>query len=193
LTLTYADGDACPQLPQRRQSAVISFVCDPEVAGTGHPVFVAEWDQCAFMFEWRTPAACSSPILADGSSGLDGDADESGGGARAEEASHGAVAFVAIFVLGSVYILGGFLYNRVLNTSSRLRGIEQLPNYRLWSGLFRAIKRAGLATADGVSYIIDTISGRRGVIRIDEAEHNIRSELFDMDDDEQDMLPIAQR
>ncbi|KAJ2800479.1 Cation-independent mannose-6-phosphate receptor CI-MPR [Coemansia helicoidea] len=197
LTLTYADGDACPQLPQLRQSAVVSFVCDQEMAGTGHPVFVAEWALCAFMFEWRTPAACPVPILADEASELGGEREAgesgSGDGAREEEASHGAVAFVAVFVVGSVYILGGVLYNRVLNTSSHLRGIEQLPNYRLWRGIFVAAKRVGVAAADGVFYAVDAVSGRRGAIRIDEAEHNIRSELFDMDDDEQDMLPIVRR
>ncbi|KAJ1732860.1 Cation-independent mannose-6-phosphate receptor CI-MPR [Coemansia biformis] len=195
LTMAYGDGDACPQLPQLRQSMVISFVCAQDMADYGQPVFVAEWERCAFMFEWRTPAACPSPIRADEGGGVDGNAedDDASKDGGPEGASRGAVAFVAVFVLGSVYVLGGFLYNRVLNTSSRLRGIEQLPNYRLWRGIFLAFKRVGTAVTDSVLYVVDAASGRRGVIRIDEAEHNIRNELFDMYDDEQEILPIVQR
>ncbi|KAJ2320962.1 Cation-independent mannose-6-phosphate receptor CI-MPR [Coemansia sp. RSA 2704] len=199
LVLEYAGGDPCADLPHHNQSALISFVCDRNANdGQGRPVFVAEWAGCAFMFEWRTPAACSSTVRADEEQGrdtgkFDKDSDASGDTDQPTGASRGAVAFVAVFVLGSIYILGGFLYNRVLNTSSRLRGLEQLPNYRFWRGIYLVGKRVVTAVANGIFYIGDAVSGRRGAIRIDAAEHNIRNELFHSDDEDQEILPIRQR
>ncbi|KAJ2355001.1 Cation-independent mannose-6-phosphate receptor CI-MPR, partial [Coemansia sp. RSA 2618] len=62
LVLEYAGGDTCPGAPQLNQSALISFICDSRT--DGRPEFVAEWAGCAFMFEWRTRAACGSTVLA---------------------------------------------------------------------------------------------------------------------------------
>ncbi|KAJ2780792.1 Cation-independent mannose-6-phosphate receptor CI-MPR [Coemansia javaensis] len=193
LSLAYTDGDVCSEAPHLRKSAFVSFVCAPDTADLGQPVLVAEWAKCGFVFEWRTPAACPRASAAE-------DAAYDDGGAPAEDASRGSVAFVAVFVLGSIYMLGGFLYNRVLNTSQGLRGIEQLPNYRLWRGIYLAARRVAAGAASGVLYLVDAASGRRGAIRIDDAEHSIRAELFgpdddyyDDDDDGPEVLPIARR
>ncbi|KAJ2005713.1 Cation-independent mannose-6-phosphate receptor CI-MPR [Coemansia thaxteri] len=175
LLIEYADGDACPGATQFNQSALISFVCDAHVDATqSQPEFVAEWAQCAFMFEWRTPFACLNSQHADDSSNDSQDGDTGKG----KSASRGAVVFVVVFVVGSVYILGGFLYNRVFNLSSGLRGIEQLPNYRFWRGIYVFFRRAILLVADGVADLVDAARGRRGAIRIDAAEHSIRNEIF---------------
>ncbi|KAJ2493439.1 Cation-independent mannose-6-phosphate receptor CI-MPR [Coemansia sp. RSA 2050] len=192
LLVEYTDGDACPGVVGLNRSALISFVCEAHVdGGYGQPEFIAEWNQCAFMFEWRTPLACapSRRISVEGSGGPSGSASDGNG------ASQGSVAFVVIFVVGSVYILGGFLYNRVFNLSSGLRGIEQLPNYRFWHGIYLLSKRAALLLADGATRLVDVARGRRGAIHIDAAEHSIRNEIFASaaDESEGDALPFALR
>ncbi|KAJ2852986.1 Cation-independent mannose-6-phosphate receptor CI-MPR [Coemansia erecta] len=186
LLLEYHDGDACPGYPQLNQSAVVSFICDPLMDKNkwGSPVFVSEWHQCAFMFEWQTPAAC--PLYRTGN----GHVEDSDG------PTHASVAFVAVFVLGSIYLLGGVLYNRVLNSSSGLRGLEQLPNYSFWHGIVVFFRDAGLAAADAAASLADRLRGRRrNAIRIDEVEHSFRREIFDSDNDdfEEDALPISHR
>ncbi|KAI9504219.1 Cation-independent mannose-6-phosphate receptor CI-MPR [Coemansia spiralis] len=181
LILEYVGGEECPNAPQKRQSALLTFICDKSVGGYGYPEFISEWDQCAFMFLWRTPAACpSSTNTTDNSNdAADNDAADTVDDDGARGASRGAVVFIVLFVLGSVYMLGGFLYNRVLNLSSHLRGIEQLPNYRFWYGTYLFGKKTLVGTANGLSSIIDRINGqRRGLIRIDSAEFNMRNEIF---------------
>ncbi|KAJ2500780.1 Cation-independent mannose-6-phosphate receptor CI-MPR [Coemansia sp. RSA 1972] len=187
LILEYTGDDTCTEAPQHNQSALVSLICDHNAEGG--PEFVAEWAHCAFMFEWRTPAACGTRLLADGQTADSGieNADQSDGVSRS------SVAFVVLFVVGSIYILGGFLYNRVLNTSSRLRGFEQLPNYRFWRGIYMGGKWMVTGVANGAYYLADVVSGRRGTIRIDDAEYNFRNELFHSDDESQEILPIRQR
>ncbi|KAI8323989.1 mannose 6-phosphate receptor domain-containing protein [Martensiomyces pterosporus] len=184
LLLEYLNGDECPDNSRLKQSALISFVCDRGMSDNGRPEFVAEWGHCAFMFEWRTQHACPVGKLDEGA-GDGGDGDKDGG--VFDGASRGAVIFVAIFVVGSLYILGGFLYNRVLNSSRGLRGLEQLPNYNLWHGIYLFFHRIFVSAADAVT-------GRRGALSVDSAEHNIRNELFDSDDDgDGDALPFTRR
>ncbi|KAJ2800574.1 Cation-independent mannose-6-phosphate receptor CI-MPR [Coemansia guatemalensis] len=187
LVLESIGGDTCLELPHMSTSMLILFICDPNMEHNGQPVFVSEWSGCVFMFEWQTPAACRYHISADEKLILLNEADTD------KEVSRGAVIFVVMFVVGSIYLLGGFLYNRVLNMSSGLRGMEQFPNYRLWHGIYLVCRRVVIATGAGILYLTDIIHGRRGAIRIDDAEHSIRGELFDTDDEEQDMLPISRR
>ncbi|KAJ2702858.1 Cation-independent mannose-6-phosphate receptor CI-MPR [Coemansia sp. IMI 209128] len=192
LLVEYTNGDACPGAANLNRSALVSFVCEAHVEGEhGQPELIAEWNQCVFMFEWRTPLACVSGkrIGVEGSGGASDNASDGNG------ASQGSVAFVVIFVVGSVYILGGFLYNRVFNLSSGLRGIEQLPNYRFWRGVYVLSKRGVLLLADGATRLVDVARGRRGAIHIDAAEHNIRNEIFasTADESEGDALPFALR
>ncbi|KAJ1742768.1 Cation-independent mannose-6-phosphate receptor CI-MPR [Coemansia sp. RSA 1086] len=188
LLLEYTNGDACSNVPQLNQTAIISFVCDHSVNGNGRPAFISDWASCAFMFEWRTPLACSDAVAAGNEQNMETDvgdeADDSNGDIPEEGTSRGAVIFVVVFVVGSIYMLGGFLYNRVLNTSSRLRGLEQLPNYRLWRGIFLAGKFLAMSVYNGVVYVIDTVSGRRGAIRIDDADYHMRNEIFHSDDEQ---------
>ncbi|KAJ2467058.1 hypothetical protein EV174_006450, partial [Coemansia sp. RSA 2320] len=141
--------------------------------------------------QWQRGGAAGTLGRLDGSPRLQGNkllidqhADDSsndsqdGDTGKGKSASRGAVVFVVVFVVGSVYILGGFLYNRVFNLSSGLRGIEQLPNYRFWRGIYVFFRRAILLVADGVADLVDAARGRRGAIRIDAAEHSIRNEIF---------------
>ncbi|KAJ1663709.1 Cation-independent mannose-6-phosphate receptor CI-MPR [Coemansia sp. RSA 1646] len=178
--LEYTDGDICANIPQKRQSAQITFICDNGVTGLGKPEFIGEWEQCAFMFLWRTSAACKVSIDDSNKASGDGIAADDGTEDDARGTSRGAVVFVAAFVFGSIYMLGGFLYNRVLNMSSGLRGIEQLPNYRFWRAIYLFGKRVVVSAVSGAMYVVDLVRGRpRGLIRIDSAELNMRSEIFD--------------
>ncbi|KAJ1849831.1 Cation-independent mannose-6-phosphate receptor CI-MPR [Coemansia sp. RSA 486] len=191
LLLEYSDGDACPGNPQLNQSALISFICDQHMDKNdmGMPAFVSEWHQCAFMFEWRTPVACPQYYNGD-----DHVADRDDNDDGSDSPSHGSVAFVVVFVVGSIYILGGVLYNRVLNSTSGLRGLEQLPNYRFWRAIVVFFRDAALAAADGVVLLVNKLRGRRrNAIRIDEVEHSFRREIFDSDSDDEDALPISHR
>ncbi|KAJ2616238.1 Cation-independent mannose-6-phosphate receptor CI-MPR [Coemansia sp. RSA 1365] len=187
LVLESISGDVCSETLHMKKLMLTSFICDPNMEDNGQPEFVSEWAGCVFMFEWKTPAACGRHISIGESLLSTNERDTS------SEVSRGAVIFVAVFVVGSIYLLGGFLYNRVLNMSSGLRGMEQFPNYRLWHSIYLAGKRVISRAGAGVLYITDMIHGRRGAIRIDDAEHSIRGELFGTDDDEQDMLPISRR
>ncbi|KAJ1896370.1 Cation-independent mannose-6-phosphate receptor CI-MPR [Kickxella alabastrina] len=184
LIYEYKGGDVCPRHPQLNQSALILFICDVfmDADNYGGPELVSEGSHCAFVFEWRTPLACSQRRpFADQAH----DNEES-----SSEPSQRSVIFVIVFVVGSVYILGGVLYNRVLNASSGLRGLEQLPNYKFWRGIFAFAKNSAYAVTDGVMHLVNAIRGRqRSVIRVDSAEHSFRNELFDSDDEE-DALPM---
>ncbi|KAJ2453484.1 Cation-independent mannose-6-phosphate receptor CI-MPR [Coemansia sp. RSA 2336] len=188
LLLEYTNGDTCSNAPQLNQTAIVSFVCDHGVNGNGQPAFISDWAGCGFMFEWRTPLACSGAVAAGNGQDVETDmGDEAGDSSDdvpEEGTSRGAVIFVVVFVVGSIYMLGGFLYNRVLNTSSRLRGLEQLPNYRLWRGIFLAGKFVVVSVYSGVVHVVDTVSGRRGAIRIDDADYNMRNEIFHSDDEQ---------
>ncbi|KAJ1907079.1 Cation-independent mannose-6-phosphate receptor CI-MPR [Coemansia sp. IMI 209127] len=197
--LEYSGGEVCANNSQKRQSAQVIFACDNGVTGLGSPEFLADWEQCAFVFLWRTPAACKVAIdndnkAADNDIAADDDEpkDNPTGDNDAQGTSRGAVVFVAVFVFGTIYMLGGFLYNRVLNMSSGLRGIEQLPNYIFWRAIYLFGKRIVVGVASGTMYVVDLARGRRrGLIRIDSAELNMRSEIFDSenefpDDDDDD-------
>lgn len=195
LLVEYTDGDVCPNNGKLRQSTLISFICTDQATthgnnGYGEPEFVTEWDHCAFIFEWKTPLACPRSNVNNNPEGK-GD-DEDNGDA---EPSRGSIIFIAVFVFGSLYILGGFLYNRVSSPGRGLRGIEQLPNYRFWLSICQFIKRSVLVVVDGLSSLTRAVTGRRrGAIRIDEAEYNIRHEIFDSaDEDEGDALPFVRR
>ncbi|KAJ2645770.1 hypothetical protein GGH99_008177, partial [Coemansia sp. RSA 1285] len=97
-----------------------------------------------------------------------------------QSTSRGAMIFVAVFVFGSIYMLGGILYNRVMNMSSGLRGAEQLPNYRFWRAIYLFCKQIVVGVTNGTIQLVDLARGRRrGLIRIDSAELHMRSEIFD--------------
>ncbi|KAJ2741732.1 Cation-independent mannose-6-phosphate receptor CI-MPR, partial [Coemansia sp. BCRC 34490] len=199
--MEYTGGDLCKNVPQKRQSAQIVFACDHSIADSpGKPEFIAEWEHCAFMFLWRTPVACriglnnnssssSSSSISEGEGAFAGSNDTDD---NMQSTSRGAVIFVAVFVFGSIYMLGGILYNRVMNMSSGLRGAEQLPNYRFWRAIYLFCKQIVVGVTNGTIQLVDLARGRRrGLIRIDSAELHMRSEIFDStneypDDDDDD-------
>ena len=134
----------------------MSFICDKSISGNGNPVYVTDVDRCSFWFEWRTPAACaqSSAPLPDKDDGgnEDGDSsgDNTGGNGDNKDGNNGEsgggtsvfdILFIIMFIFGAAYLLVGVLYNRVFYQS---RGMEQIPHYRLWYGIFGFIKDMGM-------------------------------------------------
>ena len=60
LVLRYRNGDACHDGAFSR-STTIFFECDPTGA-LGNPHFVQETDECEYIFEWTTGAACPEKL-----------------------------------------------------------------------------------------------------------------------------------
>ncbi|KAJ1948800.1 hypothetical protein EC988_005027 [Linderina pennispora] len=91
-----------------------------------------------------------------------------------------------------IYMLGGFLYNRVFNSSRGLRGLEQLPNYAVWHAIYVFFSTCFLTVFDVVTCRRGAVR-RRGDISLDSEEYNIRTQLFDSDSDSDDAQPLSRR
>jgi len=59
LTYTYAGGDPCPNIPNYRRTATVSFVCDKTAPVNSMPVFARNDRDCFYSFVWRTRTACA--------------------------------------------------------------------------------------------------------------------------------------
>ncbi|KAJ1674355.1 Cation-independent mannose-6-phosphate receptor CI-MPR, partial [Spiromyces aspiralis] len=202
LLLEYHGGSQCPDNSQAKQSTVISFICDASVPGNGKPVYVADAERCAFWFEWRTPVACplSSPPKSDGRGDSDGPSDNGGAkdgdkGEKGNRSNNGdgtswlGVLFIMLFIVGAVYLMAGVFYNRMFHQS---RGLEQIPHYRLWSGMFGFIRDMALILwypiAETVGSCISKLRGHRGFnyssMRDGQADFQQYAIEFESDDDE---------
>lgn len=103
----------------RRKSTMLSFICDtsPALSATPRISFVGTLDHCTYNFEVRSRYACAgaTPSHEKGTLGPAG--------------VFAMILGIAVFA----YIVGGIVYNRnVMNQ----RGWRQLPNYRLWAGIW---------------------------------------------------------
>ncbi|KAJ1929210.1 Cation-independent mannose-6-phosphate receptor CI-MPR [Tieghemiomyces parasiticus] len=117
LLLKYTNGDRCEGSSAFDRSSLIAFVCDKSVEGLGKPEFVGEANKCAYFFEWRTPAACST--------------------SEPSESTFAGTFFVVSFVLQTLYMFFGILYNRF---TKQARGLEQIPHYHTWKKVFDYVK-----------------------------------------------------
>ncbi|RUS23926.1 hypothetical protein BC938DRAFT_474391 [Jimgerdemannia flammicorona] len=111
LLLEYKNGGECPNDSLKKHSTLISFICDANVAGLGHPVFVGDADKCSFWFEWATPIAC----------------------AKSQGITTWGLFVTIIVVFTAVYCLGGVFYNRIVHSAS---GLDQIPNYEFWYNIY---------------------------------------------------------
>ncbi|XP_042908710.1 cation-independent mannose-6-phosphate receptor isoform X1 [Parasteatoda tepidariorum] len=58
VTVIYTNGSVCLSDPRLQNRARIIFICDTE-AGMGEPVMISdEYDDCLYLFEWRTNVVC---------------------------------------------------------------------------------------------------------------------------------------
>jgi len=101
----------------RRKNTIISLLCERDPLMPPLTLsFVGSPDECTYVFEARSNAACAGIEKAK------------------QSLSPGGVFGVIAIIAGLVYFVGGCVYSRtVLNQ----RGWRQLPNYALWSGIFR--------------------------------------------------------
>ena len=109
-----------PKSSTRRKTTIISMLCErdplmPQLTLS----FVASPDECTYVFEARTSAACASIQKS------------------TQTLSPSGVFGVILMIAIIVYVVGGCVYSRmVLNQ----RGWRQLPNYSLWAGIFGFFK-----------------------------------------------------
>lgn len=114
------DKNAKPKKPEdsgvvRRKNTVISLLCNSDPLAAEMAIsFVHSPDECTYMFEARTPAACGGVEVAQQQLGPSG--------------VFGVIALIAVLV----YVVGGCVYQR---TVMHQRGWRQLPNYSLWAGI----------------------------------------------------------
>lgn len=106
----------------RRKSTIISFLCDRDPSAPKAALsFVGTTDECTYMFEARSPAACG------------GASQTTDAGSVGPAGVFGLIALIAV----AAYILGGVAYQR---TVMHQRGWKQLPNYSAWAGIGSFIK-----------------------------------------------------
>jgi cation-dependent mannose-6-phosphate receptor len=105
-----------PSTGGRRKNTIISMLCDQDpLAPQLQLSFIGSPDECTYIFEGRSPAACASTAKKPESVG--------------PASVFGIVALIAVLV----YLVGGCVYSRVV---LQQRGWRQLPNYDLWAGMF---------------------------------------------------------
>jgi hypothetical protein len=106
--MQFTDGDICPGSSQR-VSSDIYFICDPNKDDT--PKLLSSKNDCQYLFNWRTSAACEKKSGV-GTSGM----------------GPGAIAAIVIFSLLGAYLLAGIAYNRFVRGE---KGLEQIPHFSL--------------------------------------------------------------
>lgn len=109
-----------PSSSGRRKTTIISMLCERDPLMPLLTLsFVASPDECTYIFEARSNAACPSIEVAK------------------QTLSPSGVFGVILMIAIIVYVVGGCVYSRmVLNQ----RGWSQLPNYSLWAGIFGFFK-----------------------------------------------------
>jgi cation-dependent mannose-6-phosphate receptor len=105
-----------PKVPGRTKTTIISMLCERDPLMPLLTLsFIASPDECTYIFEARSPAACASIQKS------------------AQTLSPSGVFGVIMMIAIMVYIVGGCVYSRVVLNQ---RGWRQLPNYSLWAGIF---------------------------------------------------------
>lgn len=114
------DESERPTSTVRRKTTIISMLCErdplmPQLTLS----FIASPDECTYIFEARSSAACA------------------GIQKSVQTLSPTGVFGVIMIIAIMVYVVGGCVYSRVVLNQ---RGWRQLPNYGLWAGIFGFFK-----------------------------------------------------
>ncbi|KAJ8287817.1 hypothetical protein COCON_G00004760 [Conger conger] len=115
-------GDHCGKEPRK---AIIMISCERGVSAGELSVVAEERDKnndCFYLFELDSSAVCP---------------------AIPSHLSVGSVLLIVGFSLLAVYLIGGFLYQRLVVGA---KGVEQFPNYTFW-------QEFGNLTADGCDFV----------------------------------------
>ena len=157
MVLNYTNGSPCPDplsdahdtaiatdvdVPTRRKTTLVSLLCERDPLMPLLTLsFVGSPDECTYVFEARSSAACPGIERARQTLGPAG--------------VFGVLAAVALLV----YVVGGCVYSR---TVLHQRGWRQLPNYALWAGIFAFFRvSAPLPALRGVCVRADMFFSRR--------------------------------
>jgi hypothetical protein len=111
LVLVYGEGDNCTT--GGKHKTVLHFICNKQ-AGDGLPKAIY-YDDCATVFSWTSDKAC--PLNEGSMSGT-------------------SVAFLLLFLIFSIYFLGGVFYNRYNGKF----GWELIPNIEFWRSVWDRLK-----------------------------------------------------
>ena len=112
-----------PASSVKRKSTIISMLCDRDPLMPLLTLsFIASPDECTYVFEARSSAACATLEQA------------------TQTLSPSGVFGVILVIALIVYLVGGCVYSRVV---LQQRGWRQLPNYGLWAGIFGFFKVRG--------------------------------------------------
>jgi len=106
--MRFNDGDMCPGVSSDRVSSDIYFICD-ETVGEGTPRLVSSKDNCQYLFNWKTSAACEkkSSLNAGGLSGV-------------------GIACIVLLGVVVVYLVAGLAFNRFVRGQ---KGVAQIPHF----------------------------------------------------------------
>ncbi|XP_078394466.1 cation-dependent mannose-6-phosphate receptor [Cetorhinus maximus] len=126
IILIYGDGDQYLNFcSKERRKGMVMISCNPKVLGAAFSAVLEErrkFSDCFYLFELDSSVAC--PTVP-------------------HRLSPGSILIILFLVLLTVYILGGFLYQRLV---LRAKGMEQFPNYYFWQEI-------GNLTADGCDFV----------------------------------------
>ncbi|KAJ8005154.1 hypothetical protein DPEC_G00143700 [Dallia pectoralis] len=113
---------------QEMRKAIVMISCNRNVAAGTLRVVLEDRDKerdCFYLFELDSSVVC--PALP-------------------SQLSAGSIILIIGFVLLSVYLIGGFLYQRLIVGA---KGVEQFPNYYFWT-------HVGNLAADGCNFVCRT-------------------------------------
>ncbi|KAG7237594.1 hypothetical protein INR49_032040 [Caranx melampygus] len=124
--LIYGNGDTYQQhCSQEKRRAIVMISCDRKTNGDKLEVVLEDRnraEQCFYLFELDSSAVCP---------------------AIESKLSTGSILLIIGASLVAVYLIGGFLYQRLIVGA---KGMEQIPNYAFWL-------EVGNLTADGCDFV----------------------------------------
>ncbi|XP_028833428.1 cation-dependent mannose-6-phosphate receptor [Denticeps clupeoides] len=124
--LIYREGEKYDfHCSQESRKAMIIISCNRDIAMGPLKVVLEDRDRkrdCFYLFELDSNAVC--PVLP-------------------SKLSAGSILLIIAFSCLAVYLIGGFLYQRLVVGA---KGVEQFPNYAFWSEI-------GNLTADGCDFV----------------------------------------
>jgi len=126
VVMRYSDGDLCPGTLNTRVTTDIYFICDENALLNAIPRLLSSKNDCQYLFNWKTPAACETTQ----------NPDEVPTAAPKKGLNGGAIAAIVIFSVIIAYFIGGIAYNRFVKGQ---KGTDQIPHYGLFQVVYYTI------------------------------------------------------
>ncbi|XP_072132011.1 cation-dependent mannose-6-phosphate receptor [Mobula birostris] len=126
ILLLFGDGDPYKTHCQgERRKVLLMISCEPGVVSGRFAVTLEQREKvsdCFYLFEMDSSVACPRNV---------------------KKLSTGSVLLILFVTLLSIYLLGGFLYQRLV---LKAKGMDQFPNHSFW-------QEVGNLTADGCDFV----------------------------------------